>query len=137
MAAVLGAGRRACDLVVVDLPRHLDEAAEVVATTAQTVLVVVPAEVRATASAARVVTRLAPLAPDVRLVVRGPAPAGLSAQTVAESLGLPLAGSLRPEPGLAGALERGEPPTRSGRGPLAKLCRSLLDDLAPARSSVA
>ena len=45
-------------------------------------------------------------------------------------LGLPLAGWLAPEPGLAAAQERGEPPGRSGRGPLVRLCTELLADLA-------
>jgi hypothetical protein len=48
-------------------------------------------------------------------------------------LGLPLAGWLPPEPGLDEALERGVPPGRGGRSPLASFCRDLLDDLGAAR----
>jgi hypothetical protein len=48
---------------------------------------------------------------------------------VAQALGLPLAGSLRPEPGLARGLECGQAPARDGRGPLATLCQRLLRDL--------
>ena len=40
-----------------------------------------------------------------------------------------MAGYLRPEGGLAQALESGVAPARAGRGPLAALCRRLLDDL--------
>jgi hypothetical protein len=72
---------------------------------------------------------------DVRLVVRGPAPAGLTGELVADTLGLPLAGWLRPEPGLARTLERGDPPAASGRGPLATLCRDLLDRHPIARAA--
>ena len=45
------------------------------------------------------------------------------------ALGLPLAGSLRPEPALCQALERGEAPAVHGAGPLAELCRKLIDEL--------
>ncbi len=127
VGAVLAAVRRSHRLVVADLPRRLDPATEVVAAESDLVLLVVPAEVRAAAAAGRVAAFVARLAADVRVVVRGPAPSGLTGPDVARSLGLPLAGWLRPEPGLAAALERGEPPGRSGRGPLAQLCRELLD----------
>ncbi len=137
MSAVLSAGRRSSDVTVVDLPRHVDSATEVALTAAQVVLLVVPAEVRATASAARVATALGLLAPDLRVVVRGPAPAGLTAAVVGDALGLPLAGWLRSEPGLSTALDRGQPPARSGRGPLAHFCQQLLDELVPAPGRVA
>jgi secretion/DNA translocation related CpaE-like protein len=132
METVLEAGRRSCDLVVVDLPRALDDAGRIVLSLATAALLVVPAEVRAAAAATRVATQLVPLCPDVRLVVRGPAPAGLGPDDIARSLGLPLIGYLRPEPGLHRALERGEPPGRRVRGPLAVLCDDVLDDLLPA-----
>jgi hypothetical protein len=48
---------------------------------------------------------------------------------VARALGLPLAGTLRPEPTVCQALERGEAPTADGRGPLAELCRRLVREL--------
>jgi secretion/DNA translocation related CpaE-like protein len=127
--AVLAAGRRTCDVVVVDLPRALDEASREVLLTAGTTLLVVPAEVRATAAAARVAGTAGLLCRDLRLVVRGPAPAGLSAQAVQGALGLPLAGELRAEPGLGRALEQGEAPGRRSRSPLATFCDALLDDL--------
>jgi hypothetical protein len=126
MESVLGAGRAAHHLVVVDLPRWLDEAARAAAATADVVLVVVPAEIRAVAAAAQVAARLPNGPADLRLVVRGPAPGGLTGAMVAAELGLPLAGWLAPEPGLAAGLERGEPPGRSGRGPLARLGADLL-----------
>ncbi len=132
MQAVLDAGRRSCDLVVADLPRVLDEAGRIVLSLATMVLLVVPAEIRAAAAATRVATQIAPLCQELRVVVRGPAPSGLGADVIAESLGLPLAGFLRPEPGLDAALERGEPPGRRTRGPLAALCTSVLADVLPA-----
>lgn len=127
--AVLAAARRTCDLVVVDLPRSFDDASREVLATATTTLLVVPAEVRAIAAAARVASRAGLLCRDLRLVVRGPAPAGLVGADVERALALPLVGELRPEPGLDLALERGEPPARRPRSPLAALCDRVLDGL--------
>lgn len=138
MEALLPAAQRGSDLVVVDLPRRLDEAAASAAQRATVALLVVPAEVRAAAAAARVAAALSAYCEDVRVVVRGPAPGKLDAPVIAESLGLPLAGSLRPEPGLAAALERGDPPATRGRGPLAAWCGTFLPSLpAPSRRPAA
>jgi secretion/DNA translocation related CpaE-like protein len=133
MEAVLEAGRRSCDLVVVDLPRALDDAGRIVLSLASLILLVVPAEVRATAAATRVATQLAPFCGDLRVVVRGPSPSGLGADQIADALGLPLAGFLRPEQGLEVDLERGEPPGGRSRSPLSALCEALLADFLPAR----
>lgn len=130
--AVLSAGRRTHDVVVVDLPRALDAAAREVLETATTTLIVVPAEVRAAAAAARVAASAGLWCDDIRLVVRRPGPAGVGADQVAEALGLPLAGELRAEPGLDLSLERGEPPATRPRSPLGVLCDGLLEDLVPA-----
>ncbi|HYJ74531.1 MAG TPA: septum site-determining protein Ssd [Kineosporiaceae bacterium] len=114
------------DLVVADLPRRLDDAARTVLADARAVLVVVRADVRAAAAAVRVVAQLERFTGDLAVVVRGPAPTGLPAETVADTLGLPLAGDLRPEPGLAAALDRGDVPPVRARGPLAALSARLL-----------
>ncbi|HMA46651.1 MAG TPA: hypothetical protein VKP11_05545, partial [Frankiaceae bacterium] len=130
MGALLDSARRGSDLVVVDLPRMVDEAAQVALARTTVALLVVPAEVRACAAAARVSAALSLRCPDVRAVVRGPAPGGLTADAVATSLALPLAASLRAEPGIAEALERGEPPGRRARGPLARFCERFLAEIA-------
>lgn len=129
--AVLAAARRRWDLVVVDLPRTLDEASREVLIAASTTLLVVPAEVRATAAAARVASRAGLLCRDLRLVVRGPAPTGLPTAEVVRALALPLVGELRAEPGLEVALERGEAPGQRSRSPLRMLCDGLLEELLP------
>jgi secretion/DNA translocation related CpaE-like protein len=129
MQTVLGAAFRGNDLVVVDLPRRLDEAAAEAARHATVTLLVVPAEVRATASAARVAASLALVTSDVRIVVRGPGPSRLPADVIADSLGLPLAGQIRDEPAIVAALERGEPPARRGRGSLADFSVAFLDEM--------
>jgi secretion/DNA translocation related CpaE-like protein len=128
VAAVVQAGRRAGETVVCDLPRYPTEAARAVLDVADLTVLVVPAEVRCCAAAARVAEVLAERGPDVRLVVRGPSPGGLSADDVGRALSLPLLTSMRPEPGLARALDRGRPPGR-GRGPLAVAAREVLDVL--------
>lgn len=130
--AVLAAARRTHELVVVDLPRTLDEAGREVLETATTALLVLPAEVRAAAAASRVAAGAGLLCDDLRVVVRAPGPGGVGADAVARALGLPLAGQLKPEPGLELALERGEAPGSRPKSPLGSLCDELLGALLPA-----
>ena len=130
--AVLTAGRRSHGLVVADLPRVLDDGAREVLAASSTALLVVPAELRAVASATRVAAQALSLCRDVRVVVRGPAPAGLSATEVARALDLPLAADMRAEPGLARALEEGVPPATRRGSVLASACHDLLEALLPA-----
>jgi secretion/DNA translocation related CpaE-like protein len=136
MAVLLDGARRAQDVIVIDLPRWVDELADVALGRATMTLVVVPAEIRAAAAAERVIAAVSARCPDVRAVVRGPAPGGLTGDTVALSLGLPLAAFLRAEPGLAEAMERGQPPGRRGR-PLARFCERVLSELELDSSRVA
>ena len=137
MAATLDAGRRARDVIVADLPRRLDDAAVLALQAADRALLVVPAELRATAAAARVAGLVTVHCDDVAVVVRGPAPGRLRSREIGKALGLPLAGSLRPEPAMCEALERGEAPAADGRGPLAELCKRIVDDLTSGRRSTA
>jgi secretion/DNA translocation related CpaE-like protein len=131
VAAVLAAGRRAHELVVVDLPRALDEGARTVLAEATRTLLVVPAEVRAAAAASRVAAAVTALCPDVRLVVRGPAPGGLGGEEIARALALPLVREMPEDTRVSGRLERGEPPARRGTGPLWELCSAVVADLLP------
>jgi secretion/DNA translocation related CpaE-like protein len=129
MAATLDAARRGRDVIVADLPRQLDDAAVLALQAADRALLVVPAELRATASAARTLGQIRPHCNEVAVVVRGPAPGRLRPREIARTLGLPLAGSLRPEPAMCQRLERGTAPTTGGKGPLADLCRRLITEL--------
>ncbi len=131
--AVVEAGRRAGETVVCDLPRYPTEAAVAALSGADLVALVVPADVRSCAAGARVAALLAEHGRPVRLVVRGPAPGGIDAEEVARALGLPVLAAMRPEPGLARALERGEAPARP-RGPLAAAARAVLAQLQGAAS---
>jgi secretion/DNA translocation related CpaE-like protein len=138
MQAALDAGRASRDLVVIDLPRRLDDAAVLALGAADQALLLVPAELRACAAAARVAAVAVNHTNALKVVVRGPAPGRLKAREIAGALGLPLVGTLRPEPELARALERGHPPAGSGSGPLAALCQRILAELdLGARKAVA
>lgn len=129
VAAVLRSAVREFDLVVVDLSRRFAEEDLAALPVCGTVVVVVPSEVRATAAATGVCARLDPWVADQRLVVRGPAPAGLPAEAVADALGLPLVGHLRSEPAVAAALDRGEPLPQRPRGALTVISRRLLSQV--------
>ena len=129
MSVALDTARAGRDLVVVDLPRRLDDAAVLALAAADRALLVVPAELRACAAAARVAAVAAVHARDLEVVVRGPAPGRLKPREIARALGLPLAGSVRAEPALARALERGDAPAGTGKGSLAGLCERILAQL--------
>jgi secretion/DNA translocation related CpaE-like protein len=136
MKSLVQAAVRVSDLLVADIPRYVDDAASEVLVRSAATFLVVPAEVRGAAAARRVLSKVSQLAGNIRAVVRVPGPSGLGANAVAESLGIPLFGELRPERGLALALEHGLPPARSGRGPLARLCGRIVDELAGAGAVV-
>ncbi|HEV7906557.1 MAG TPA: septum site-determining protein Ssd [Pseudonocardiaceae bacterium] len=128
VAAVVEAGRRGGDTVVCDLPRQLTDAAGAVLDRADLAVLVVPAEVRACAAAKRVARHVQERGTELRLLVRGPSPGGLRGEQVADVVGIPLLASMRPEPGLAAALDRGRFPDRA-RGPLAGAARVVLKAL--------
>ncbi|GIF19856.1 secretion/DNA translocation related CpaE-like protein [Actinoplanes tereljensis] len=137
MAATLDAGRRGRDVIITDLPRQLDEAAVLALQSADRAVLIVPAELRATAGAARIAQTIRFHRDELSVVVRGPAPGKLKARDIAAALRLPLAGALRPEPAMCQAVERGAPPASTGKGPLAELCRRLIRDLMRERRAVA
>jgi secretion/DNA translocation related CpaE-like protein len=122
---VCGAGRRAGETVICDVPRHPCEPGTAALEIADLAVLVVPAEVRACAAAATVAARVLRHGVALQLVVRGPAPGGITPSDISRALDLPLLTAMRPQPGLAGALDRGAVPGRS-RGPLATAARQVL-----------
>ena len=128
LAAVLGAGARTHDLTVVDLPRHLGPAQEEALRRSDRVLLLARADVRGVAAADHALRDLLPACRSVELVVRTGPGRTLEPGLVAEALDLPLAGLLEEDPAVRLAAERGDPPGRSGRSPLARLCAELLRD---------
>jgi len=122
---VLSAARRGHEVVVVDLPRVLDEAAVEVAARCDQLLVVAGATVPAVSSAAKVAARLRELNDRLGAVVcRGSA--SLPADQVARALGLPLVAQLGRQRHLAEDVDLGLGPVRSSRSPLARAARGVL-----------
>lgn len=126
LLAVLDAGRRSVGVTVVDLPRRLDPGTAACLDVADMVLLVVQATVRGCSAARAVVEGLQGRARSARLVVRGPAPGGLSARDVGRSVGLPVLASMRPHPGLNARLDGGGLRLRAGT-PLASAASRILD----------
>ncbi|GAA0933492.1 septum site-determining protein Ssd [Nonomuraea longicatena] len=126
MRSVLEAGRRGFDLVVVDLPRHLDSAAAEALSRATTTLLVATADVRGVLASAQVLAEVGNHTADIRAIVR---PGVLGDETVAESLKIPFAGHLPDHPRLSAALNRGELPKLGPRTPLGALSTALIYDL--------
>ncbi|MGK5680373.1 septum site-determining protein Ssd [Actinoplanes sp. URMC 104] len=137
MASAVDAARRGRDVIVVDLPRRLDDAGVLALECADQAVLIVPAEVRAAAAAAGVVRMVRAHRDQLSLVVRGPAPGRLRSREIASALGLPLIGTLRPEPAIPQEVERGRPPGSDGKGHLADLCRRVLGDLLGGSTAVA
>jgi secretion/DNA translocation related CpaE-like protein len=136
MRSVLGAARRRGGVVVVDLPRRVDEAVAETLAQIDVGLLVVPAQLRAVAAATRVASAITMVLKDLRVVARGPFDAGLRCREIARLVGLPLAGELPPEPAMGVALFGSGPPGSSGRGPLAGFCGAFLGQALPATGSV-
>jgi secretion/DNA translocation related CpaE-like protein len=136
--AVVDAGSRGGATVVCDLPRRDTPAVETALASADLVVLVASADVRSCASAASIGGWLVAANANVGLVVRGPAPGGLTAADVARAAGLPLLAAMRAQPGLASALEHaGLKPRR--RSPLGNAARRVLGVLhqLPTQSSAA
>ena len=130
MRAVLTAGQRGHDLVVVDLPRRFDAAAESALNQAALTAVVVPTEVRGVAAARPVVLALARLTSSLGLVVRRTDGSTLDPALVADSLGLPVLATMRAERHLAESVEQGLGPLRHRRGQLGRACSQVLEVVA-------
>ncbi|MEU0160971.1 septum site-determining protein Ssd [Streptomyces sp. NPDC006261] len=130
--AVLAAARRLGGVVVVDLPRRVDEGVAEALAQLDLGLLVVPGELRAVAAAKRVASTVRMVLDDVRVVARGPYAAGLDERWVAQAIGLPLVGELPLEPDLLAAQDAGMPPGGSARGPLARFCTEFWEQAAAA-----
>ncbi len=126
LLAVIDAGRRSVGVTVVDLPRRDDPATAACLEIADVAVLVAAATVRGAAAARTVADSVSGRARRVGLVVRGPAPGGLSARDVERAVGVPLLASMRPQPGLAEQLDGGGLRLRKGT-PLAVAAGRVLD----------
>ena len=122
--AVMAAARRRGGVVVVDLPRRVDEAAVEALAQIDVGLLLVPMELRAVAAAQRVTAGAQRQLRDLRVVACGGQGLhmGLEPEETARLLELPLAGEVTWEAGLLDGLARGVPPGANVRGPLARFC---------------
>lgn len=125
MEAVLGAAIRGSDLVVVDLPRGADDAAEHAAARCDRLVLVVPASVRAVAAAATAVARWSGAGADVGVVVRHPGPADLTPAAVAGTLGVELLGVVPVDARLAHLGDRGRFVRAVRRSPVGTAAASI------------
>jgi hypothetical protein len=108
--------------VVVDMGRR-DAAASVALARADSCVVLVPLRVRAVAAAKRVVTRLPPQVEPL-LVVRTPAPGGLTAEDVAGAVGVEVVAELAEDRRRALDEEVGGPAPRSSSW--RRVCEALV-----------
>lgn len=128
LRAVIDAGCRGGATVICDVPRRATPAAEAAVDTADLVVLVTTADVRSCAATAALGQWLVEANQNVGLVVRGPAPGGLTSVDVANIVGLPLLAAMRPQPRLAAALEHGGL-SLGRRSPLTSAARRVLSVL--------
>ncbi|MFV2173983.1 septum site-determining protein Ssd [Actinomadura sp. LOL_016] len=130
VTSLLEAAVRGFDLVVADVPRYPGELGRAALRAADVTYLLVPAEVRATVAADGLAAALRRETADLRLVVQGPSPGGLTADAVVKALDLPSAGAFERDRRLPTAIDEGELAAVSRRGPLPDFCRRILDDLS-------
>lgn len=133
MKAVLSSAARSHDLAVVDVPRALTAAGREALRRADAVMLLVQADLRGIAAGRQIARQLDDACTALGVLVRTTRSAGVGAHAVAEGLELPLLGTVSDDPSLRTAVERGDPPGRAGRSPLARTCRALLDQSAVGR----
>ncbi|TDC68405.1 hypothetical protein E1200_11840 [Actinomadura sp. GC306] len=130
VTSLFDAAVRGFDLVVADVPRYPGDIGRAALRSADTTLLLVPAEVRATVAADGLAATLRRDTADVRLVVQGPAPGGLTPDAVTRALDLPTAGTYERDRRLPAAIDEGDLPRACRRGPLTDLCSQILADLS-------
>lgn len=125
--AVVDAARANGETVIADAGRAQDRAAVGVLDSADLAVVVTAASVPAVAATRKLIARLGPPG-EAKLVVRGPSPAGLSAEQVADAVGLPLLAAVRSRRAFARDCEEGRLRAVS-RSPETRAARAVLDEL--------
>lgn len=124
--SVLTAAVRGFDLVVADVPRHLDAfGVEIVGRSVLSVLVVAE-DVCGVGAARRVLQRLQEVASSVAVVSIG-RPGGIGPAAVSDALGLPVLTRQRADRRVRAAIDRGYGPGRSRSA--RRTCGALLDAL--------
>lgn len=132
---VVSASQRGNDVVVVDLPRVVDDVTAEVVTRCDEVLVVTAPTIAGVAAAGKVASLLRPLNDRLALAVRGVSRA-VPATQVASALGLPLLVEVPHQRRLAEQVDLGLGPVHSRRSSLARAAAAALESRA-ARDSAA
>ncbi|MFA1541618.1 septum site-determining protein Ssd [Actinomadura monticuli] len=127
---LLDAAARGFDLVIADVPRYPGDVGRAALRSADVTFLLVPAEVRATVAADGLAAALRRDTADLRLIVQGPAPGGLTPDAVAHALELPSAGTFDRDRRLPAAMDEGALERACRRGPLTDFCAKILADLA-------
>lgn len=122
---VLSAAQRGNAVVVVDVPRALDDVTSEAVTRCDRVLMVTEPSIAGVASAGKVASVLRPLNDNLGIVVRGSRAAVPSAQ-VAAALGLPIVSEVPHQRRLAEHVDLGLGPVHASRSSLARAARSAL-----------
>lgn len=125
-AAVLDAARRGYELVVVDIGRGAEQLATF-AWDCDRVLIVVPAQLKATVAAARLLKEFPPV--EAALLVRGRPGAALDSPLIAEAVGLPVQGRVPELRSVAAAMEAGRLLELGRRRGVRHFGASVLDSL--------
>jgi secretion/DNA translocation related CpaE-like protein len=131
LRSMLSAAKRGSDLVVVDVPRHLDSLAAEAVQAVDVLLLVATTDVLSTAGGGRLVRSLETVCGDIRLVVRRLTRTALHPEQIAGSLGVPLAATLPTRQAVSRSIDEGLGPLAKGR--LSAVCGRLLDDLGVRR----
>ncbi len=121
---VVSAAVRGFDVVIADVPRHLDELARELVTRSVLTVIVVPRRLGGVVAAAALVERLEPWAGTVALVTRS-CPAAVSSAAIERDVGLPVLAELATSRRLSADLEHGVGPTRSRQ--VVRVARGILD----------
>ncbi len=129
LRAVLESVRRSHDAIALDVSRDLGPDLLEPMSAGAAWLLVVRDDIRGVAAGRERAVELLEVDLCPGLVVRRGRSGILDPESVADGLGLELKGILADEPGLVLAAERGDPPGRSARSPLAQLARNLLQQL--------
>jgi secretion/DNA translocation related CpaE-like protein len=129
LKAVLLSAMRSHEIAVVDLSRTLGVAGAEALRRAELAVLVVRDDIRGIAAGREVVRQVRGECGRLGIVVRHGRTRLLEPNLVAGAVGFPLLGSFVEDPMLVLAAERGDPPGRSGRNGLSRLCRQVLDAL--------
>ena len=111
-SGVLAAAARGFDVLVCDVPRHVDNLGADLLARSVLAVVVVPEDIRSIGAAQGALRRVRAACSSVAVVTAARRP-GLARDAVAEALGAPVVSRLRPDPRLRAALDHGAGPSGS------------------------